>query len=74
MSINTQAKDMIGFLIYHLEESLFFFFFLSSKFLENFFVEGKRTTDPDVIYQLGNLTLGALSYLHVGFHLGGDLD
>ena len=38
---------------------------LSSKFLENIFLEGKRRTDPDLIYQIGNPTLGVLSYLHV---------
>ena len=27
--------------------------------------------DLDLIYQIGNPTLGALSYLHVGFQLGG---
>ena len=33
---------------------------------EHFHEEKKRKTDPHLIYQLGNLTLGALSYLHVG--------
>ena len=28
--------------------------------------------DPDMIYQIGNPTLGAPSYLHVGVQLGGD--
>ena len=29
-------------------------------------------TNPDLIHQIGNLTLGALSYLHVGVELGGS--
>ena len=45
--------------------------FLSSKFLENIFVEGKGRTDPDLKYQKENPTLGALSYLHVGVQFGG---
>jgi len=56
-----------------LEES-FYAYFLSSKFLENIFLEGKRRTDPDLIHQIGNPTLGSLSYLHVGVQLGGDPD
>ena len=34
-------------------------------------MEGKRRTDPYLIHQLGNPTLGSLSYLHVGVQLGG---
>ena len=45
--------------------------FLSSKFLENIFLQRKKRTDPDLIYQIGSPTLGSLSYLHVGVHLGG---
>ena len=47
--------------------------FLSSEFLENiFFWKGKMRTDPDLIYHIGNPTLGVLSYLHVGFQLRGS--
>ena len=53
-----------------LEES-FFAYFISSKFLENNFLEGKRRTDPDLIHQIGNPTLGSLSYLNVGVQLRG---
>ena len=53
-----------------LEESFSIYFSLK-KFLENIFLEGKRRTDPNMIYQIGDPTLGALSYLHVGVQLGG---
>ena len=39
--------------------------------LEEQFPGRKRGTDSDLIYQIGNPTLGALSYLHVGVQLGG---
>ena len=45
--------------------------YFSSEFLENIFMKGKRRTDPDLIYQLGNLTLGALSYFSIGTSSGG---
>ena len=41
--------------------------------LEEQFPERKRRTDPDMIYQIGNPTLGALSYLHVGVQLEGSI-
>jgi len=53
-----------------LEESFSACFSLK-KFLKKIFLEGKRRTDPDLIYEIGNPTLGALSYLHVGLLLGG---
>ena len=53
-------------MLIYLLESLFYLFISSSEFLENIFLKGKRETDPDLIYQLGNLTLRALSYFHVG--------
>ena len=34
-------------------------------------MKGKRRTDRDLIYHLGNLTLGALNYFHVGTSLRG---
>ena len=40
--------------------------------MENIFLEGKRRNDLDMIYQIGNPTLGSLGYLHVGFHLKGS--
>ena len=51
--------------------SHFILVFLSREFLENIFLKGKRRTIPDLIYQIENPTLGALSYLHVGVQLGG---
>ena len=39
-------------------------------FLENFLLQQKEDSFITK-YQLGNPTLGALSYLHVGFQLGG---
>ena len=44
---------------------------LLREFLDNIFLEGKRRTDLDLIYEIGNPTLGALTYLHVGFQLTG---
>ena len=44
---------------------------LLREFLDNIFLKGKRRTDLDLIYKIGNHTLGALTYLHVGFHLRG---
>ena len=70
MPIKSQAKERLGVLIYLLGD-IVLPVFLSSKFLENIYVEGKRRTDPDLIYQIGNPILGALSYLHVGVQLGG---
>ena len=54
-----------------LEESFSACFSLK-KFLKKIFLEGKRRTDPDLIYEIGNPTLGDLSYLHVGLLLGGS--
>ena len=45
--------------------------YFSSEFLENISLKGKRKTDPNLIYQLGNPTLGALSYFHIGTSSGG---
>ena len=44
---------------------------LLREFLDNIFLKGKRRTDLDLIYKIGNPTLGALTYLHVGFQLRG---
>ena len=44
----------------------------SREFSENIFLRGKRRTNPDLIYQLGNLTLGAERYLYVGTSSGGS--
>ena len=70
LSIKTQAQERLGVLIYHLEESFSAYFSLK-KFLKKIFVKGKMRTDLDVIYEIGNPTLGALSYFHVGVELGG---
>ena len=40
-------------------------YFSLKKILEEQFPRRKRRTDPDLIYQIGNPTLGALSYLCV---------
>jgi len=53
-----------------LEESFSAYFSLK-KFLKKIFLKGKMRTDPDLIYEIGNPTLGALSYFHVGLLLGG---
>ena len=34
-------------------------------------MEGKKRIEPDLIHQIRNPTLRALSYLHVGVQLGG---
>ena len=36
------------------------------------FLRGKRRTDSDLISELGSLTLGAISYFHVGTSSGGS--
>ena len=66
LSIQSQAKERLRVLIYLLGV-IILLVFLSSEFLEDFFLEGKRRADLDLIYQIGNPTLGDLSYLHVGF-------
>ena len=48
--------------------------FSLKKFLENILLKGKRRTDPDLIYQIGNPSIGALSYFHVGGLARGDPD
>ena len=53
-----------------LEESFSTYFSLK-KFLKKIFLKGKMRTDPDLIYEIGNPTFGALSYFHVGLVLGG---
>ena len=70
MSIKSQAKERLGVPIYLLGVTILLVLLLS-EFLENIFLEGKRRTDQDLIYQIGNPTLGALSYFHVGVQLGG---
>ena len=64
----SQGKDWGSDL--SLEESFSTYFSLKI-FLENISLEGKRRIDPELIYQIGNPTLGALIYLHVGFQLKG---
>ena len=46
--------------------------YFSSEFSENIFLKWKKRIDRGLIYQLENLTLGALSYLHVGTSSGGS--
>ena len=57
MPIKTQAKEMPEVLIYILGVIILPILF-SSECLENNFLQGKG----ELIYQLGNPTLGALSY------------
>ena len=40
---------------------------LLREFLEKNFLKWKKRTDLGLIYKIGNPTLGALTYLHVGF-------
>ena len=59
----------LGFL--YIIRGVIFYLFFSQVIFGEHFLEGKRRTDPNLIYQIGNPTLGDLSYLHVGVELGG---
>ena len=61
---------MLGVLIYLVRVIIMLVFSLK-RMLEEQFPRRKRRTDPDLIYQIGNPTLRALSYLHVGIQFEG---
>ena len=65
MPIKTQDKQRFGGSDFW-EQNYYYAYFFSQVFSWRIFFCKEKRTDSESEYQIGNPTLGALSYLHVG--------